>query len=185
MMGITYFKRYRMDYELSRGLFEIPKLPHGYEICAWNDDLVADHAEAKFQSFRYEIDANVFPCLGEREGCLRLMNDISTRRGFVPQATWLIGCYKRRQFVPCATIQGIVDFDGVGSIQNVGVAPEHRGFGLGKMLLYQSLLGFQTQKTKRVTLEVTAQNFTALKLYEQIGFRTVRTVYKAVEVAFA
>ena len=31
------------------------------------------HAEVKYKSFREELDSNVFPCLGDREGCRRLM----------------------------------------------------------------------------------------------------------------
>ena len=44
----------------------------------------------KFSSFCYEIDANVFPCLGNREGCYRLMREIARRDGFLPNATWLL-----------------------------------------------------------------------------------------------
>jgi len=34
-------------------------------------------------------------------------------------------------------------------------------------------------------LEVTAQNSGALRLYSRLGFKTVKTVYKAVELAYA
>jgi hypothetical protein len=52
-------------------------------------------------------------------------------------------------------------------------------------LLAQALSGFRAEGLRRVYLEVTAQNTGAIRLYKQLGFRQVRTVYKAVEVAYA
>ena len=61
----------------------------GTGCCRGDPDLLADHAEAKYQSFRDEIDADVFNCLGELDGCQRLMEEISLKDGFLPEATWL------------------------------------------------------------------------------------------------
>ena len=51
-----------------------PPLPAGYWFIPWDESLLEAHAEAKYLSFRLEIDANVFPCLGELHGCQRLMS---------------------------------------------------------------------------------------------------------------
>jgi ribosomal protein S18 acetylase RimI-like enzyme len=63
----------------------------------------------------------------------------------------------------------------------LGVAPEHRGQGLGEILLRRALAGFQQEGLERVFLEVTAENLVAIHLYEQLGFSRVRTSYKAVD----
>ena len=55
----------------------------------WEASLLEEFAEAKYLSFRTEIDSNVFPCLGELGGCRRLMSEIARKPGFLPQATWL------------------------------------------------------------------------------------------------
>lgn len=194
-MTVTYFKRYRMEFDLTRPLPRCD-LPTGYSFLPWDDVLLESHAETKYQCFRHEIDANVFPCLGDREGCRRLMNEIARREGFVEGATWLL-----RYVAPgskpeersgeesvgefCGTIQGIVDMDDFGSIQNLGVTPAHRGRGLGTGLLSQALHGFRQAGLRRATLEVTAQNIGAVRLYQRLGFRNVKTVYKASEVAYA
>jgi hypothetical protein len=73
----------------------------------------------------------------------------------------------------------------MGGVQNVGITPEHRGRGLGMCLLQRALWGFQEAGMKRVYLEVTAENAKAIRLYQRLGFRRVRTVYKAVEVAYS
>ena len=85
----------------------------------------------------------------------------------------------------CGTIQGLCDRQGYGAVQNLGVTPLHRSQGLGTVLLGQALAGFRAAGLRRAYLEVTAQNTGAIRLYTALGFRRVRTVYKAVEVAYA
>ena len=186
-MGVTYFKRFRMELDLAAPLFPAPQLPVGYTLVPWEDALLDAHAEVKFRSFRFELDANVFPCLGERDGCRRLMEEIAHRAGFVHQATWLAQYWPDDRPKPevCGTIQGILDVGGMGSVQNVGVTAVHRSMGIGTCLLYQSLLGFRQAGIERVYLEVTAKNIGAVRLYQRLGFHKTKTVFKACEVAYA
>lgn len=184
-MSVTYFKRFRMAFDLTGSFFPVPDIPPGYRFFAWQDNLLSAHADAKFRSFQFELDANVFPCLGQPDGCRRLMNEITGRNGFVEEATWLLGWQPRvkGEVEYCGTVQGIRDQKGGGSIQNLGITPEHRGQGLGTALLYYALQGFRKAGLKRASLEVTAQNYGAVTLYRRLGFRKTKTVYKAVEVA--
>jgi GNAT superfamily N-acetyltransferase len=183
-MGHRYFKRFRMEIDLARLYQTVPELPHGYVWSAWEPHLAVRHAQAKFASFHREIDALVFPCLGNISGCRRLMREIARRETFLPEATWLI----THQFengteaCDCGTIQGLAQQGRVGSIQNVGIAPEHGGFGLGRALVLKALTGFRDARMRRVFLEVTADNVPAVELYRSIGFRLTRTLYKAVDV---
>jgi ribosomal protein S18 acetylase RimI-like enzyme len=184
-MSLTYFKRYRMEIDLTGRQLTPPPLPAGYRLVGWNESLIEAHAEAKYHSFVSEIDANVFPCLGDSAGCHRLMHEISAKQGFLPGATWLI-VHDAPGDGPeyCGTIQGIRDYAGLGAIQNLGVTPEHRGRQLGTCLLIKALEGFQKAGLRRAFLEVTAQNNGAIRLYQRFGFTKARTVYKAVEVAY-
>lgn len=184
-MGVTYFKRYRMEYDLREGLFSPPEIPVSYTALTWDEELLDHHADAKYHSFRFEIDANVFPCLGNREGCRRLMTEISGRGNFLPRSTVLLLSRESSRTVDyCGTIQAIRDNLGRGSIQNIGVTPNHRGRQLGTYLIYRACQGFLIEDIDIATLEVTAQNTRALRLYQRLGFRITRTVFKAVEVAF-
>ncbi|MHB8957516.1 MAG: GNAT family N-acetyltransferase, partial [Pirellulaceae bacterium] len=186
VMGVTYFKRYRLEYALTGSSFASPPLPPHYSVLPWDPALLDCHADAKYRSFCGEIDANVFPCLGEREGCRRLMEEITRRDTFLPGATWLLAYQPPGQSAPefCGTIQGLRDRQGYGAVQNLGVTPLHRSQGLGTSLLAQALSGFRAEGLRRAYLEVTAQNTGAIRLYTHLGFRQVRTVYKAVEVAY-
>jgi ribosomal protein S18 acetylase RimI-like enzyme len=172
---ISYFKRFRMEIDLHSLAW--PTLPAGYSWVAWNDALLEAHADVLFASFHDQIDAHVFPSLGNRPGCTCLMGEIRRKAGFLPPATWLLACGTGY----CATVQGVRDRARMGAIQNLGVAPPHRGRGLGTALLVQALHGFRQAGLRQAYLEVTAQNEGAVRLYHRLGFRRRRTTYKAVE----
>ena len=187
-MAVTYYKRFRMEISLDQVRLGEPELPEGYEWAAWQLSLLERHALAKFESFRDEIDSEVFPCLGDPLSCRSLMSEIVQRATFVPQATWLISCRIGAGWEDCGTIQGLIQTGRWGAVQNVGIAPEHRGRGLGRALVLKSLAGFQAVGVSRVYLDVTARNTAAVQLYRSVGFRLARTTYKAVDrptVAYA
>src|SRR5262245_2383644 len=175
-MNVTYFKRFRMEMNLFDAP-ESPLLPEGFYWVAWDEAVIELHAEVKFAAFQEEIDAAVFPSLGDRHGCTYLMTEICRRAGFVPEATWLLG----HAGGYCGTVQGLRERTGVGAIQNLGVVPSFRGRGLGRALLLQALHGFSRAGLGKAILEVTAQNEAAVRLYRRVGFRCRKTVYRAVE----
>ena len=207
-MNLQYVKRHRMEIDLRCWQRPRIELPVDYRLVAWHSSLVESHAEVKYQSFRGEIDAQVFPCLGQRIGCQRLMSEIESKDGFLPEATWLAeymgvnftrsdgGAMRsergsthskhwnsRKDF--CGTIQAVKTHKGKANIQNIGVEPFHRGRGIGTALILAALLGLHHLGIQRACLEVTAENEGAVRLYRQLGFRTSRTLYKAVELAYS
>jgi ribosomal protein S18 acetylase RimI-like enzyme len=171
--AVSYFKRYKMEVDL-RDL-PPPLLPSDFHWLPWSEVALTGHAEVLYDSFHQEIDAVIFSSLGSPEGCVTLMNVVSRRMNFLPDATWLaIG-----PAGPCGAIQGLHE-RGVGAIQNVGVTPAWRGRGLGEALVLQALHGFRRAGLGRALLEVTAQNEMAQRLYRRLGFRRSKTLYKAV-----
>lgn len=182
-MSVTHYKRLLLEFDLRRTPLREPVLPAGYAFASWHPLLIGAHAQVKFESFSQEIDSGVFESLSSLAGCERLMRDISQHDDFVPIATWLIR-FEGNEFAgpsPCATIQGLRQSQWVGSIQNVGVLPAHRGFGLGRALVQKSLCGYRSLGYRRVRLEVTAANRPAVCLYESLGFRVQRSSYRSVE----
>ena len=175
-----YFKRYRMELDVGGMLLPAASLPNHFFWVAWDATDVDRHALVKHRSFRDEVDAEVFPSLGEYPGCQRLMRDISQQAGFLGPSTWLIiHDGEGGASCDCGTIQGLSQSAQVGSIQNVGVVPEYRGLGLGRALVLRSLWGFAMAGHQRTTLEVTATNFSAVELYRSLGFRVVKTMYRS------
>ncbi len=177
---VCYFKRFKMELDLYDPPLA-PELPEGHYWVAWDEALIDVHADVMFGSFHEEIDATVFPSLGDRHGCHLLMHEIRRKAGFLPEATWLIGSAAGY----CGSVQGVRERGALGAIQNLGVLPAYRGRGLGKALLLQAVHGFRRAGLGRAFLEVTAQNDGAVQLYHRAGFRRRKTLYKAVERAQA
>lgn len=180
MSSSPSFKRFRMEIDLRRTLPRA-ELPPGYVWAGWHASLCEEHAAAKYSSFQGEPDSELFFCLSHLEGCRSLMTDIATHPSFIPQATWLIR-FVANEFtgpIPVGTIQGLLGSRYCGAIQNIGVCPLHRGAGLGRGLMLKSLAGFQATGMRRVSLEVTADNVRAVGLYHSLGFKTIKSSYRA------
>lgn len=61
-----------------------------------------------------------------------------------------------------------------GWVQYLGVVPEHRGRGLGRLLLFQGFAGFYDAGVRRVDLTVSSENVPAARaLYERAGMSEV------------
>ena len=63
---------------------------------------------------------------------------------------------------------------GVGHITQICVAPSARGTGTGHELLRQSLTTLREMGCNSASLTVTAANDDAVRLYERVGFQTIR-----------
>lgn len=177
MRKVTYFKRYRMELDLR---FPRPRveLPPDFRWLPWSESLLELHARVKFRCFAEETDAVVFPSLSHLVGCRDLMTAIVTRPGFCPGATWLVANGEE-----CVgTVQGLFISKGFGGIQNLGVAVDYRGLGIGRALLLKTLDGFAAAGAKRASLEVTAKNDAAVRMYRRLGFRSYKTIYREVAV---
>jgi len=181
-MSTTYYKRYRMEFDFRRATVPDAQLPDGYDWVPWHRALSLVHARVKYECFCGEMDSHVFTSLRDLPGCERLMADIAAHEGFVRDATWLVRFVGNEFHGPvlCATIQGLRSSRWLGSIQNVGVIPEHRGQRLGRALVLRALAGFRHTGVHRVALEVTAANKPAVNLYRHLGFKHISTSYREV-----
>ena len=100
MLVRNYVQRLRMEAPLRSPPW--PEVPAGFTLAAWDPDLLREHAEVKYRSFRHTLDAAIFPNLGVLDGCVQLMRTIAGHDGFVPEATWLM----RGPDGPCAERAG-------------------------------------------------------------------------------
>ncbi len=180
-MSTIFVKRYRMTLSLADAPRVVSTLPPDYAWVEWSRSLIALHSETKYQCFHDEFDSQIFPALGKQTGCLQLMKDITAKHTFLPEATWLLSYHGNPQIEYCGTIQGLGHTPQMGSIQNVGITPSHRNKGLGRALVLKSIEGFRKFGFKSVFLEVTADNSHAVALYQSLGFRMTRTMFRPIE----
>ncbi len=179
LMSVRYVKRLQMVFDFRRTSPPPPELPRDYRWVSWKPELLETHARVKYEGFRGSMDADLFPTFSDYDRCLRLMEAIAGDPSFEPKATWLIvHAAPEEKFRFIANIQGM-RLDGLnGKIQNVAVVPDYRNKGFGRLLVAGCLHGFRAAGMERIALEVTADNFHAVRLYEHLGFESVKVVFK-------
>ena len=64
---------------------------------------------------------------------------------------------------------------GVGHTTQICVLPGFQGHGIGRMLMQTSAEALRSMKFRELTLTVTAENRTAVQLYEKLGFQTIKS----------
>ena len=160
-----------------------PLLSSGFWFSEWSNSLIEPHADVLHRSFRNDSDGAVFTTFRQYSLCHRLIEMLVDSPMFLPEATLLIACGDPDgMFEYVANIQGLKLSDDVGAIQNVAVLPEYRRRGIGQILVLGALRGFQYAGVKRVTLEVTTDNASAVNLYHRIGFTTFRIYFREVSL---
>jgi ribosomal protein S18 acetylase RimI-like enzyme len=170
-----FVKRDQMVFDFTKTTLESPQLPTGFWFADWSDSLIETHADVLHRSFRDDLDGTVFTTFRQYNHCYRLIDTLATSPMFLPEATLLIAYGNPEGILKyVANIQGLKLSDDVGAIQNVAVLPEYRRRGIGQALVQGALQGFQRAGVKRVTLEATSHNSSAVNLYHRIGFTTFR-----------
>ena len=158
-----------------------PQLPTDFWFVEWSDSLCAPHADVLHRSFRNDSDGAVFTSFQQYNNCHRLIETLAQSPNFLPAATLLVAYGDPQSiFEYVANIQGLKLSDAVGAIQNVAVLPEYRRRGIGQALVQRALQGFQHEGVKRVTLEATSDNISAVNLYNRIGFTTFRVYFREI-----
>jgi ribosomal protein S18 acetylase RimI-like enzyme len=161
-------------------LFE-PQLPPGFWFVPWSKELTEAHGSVLHRSFQNDIDGQVFPTFQSLKRCVTLIEMVSQNSTFLPETSLLTATgssLDTPEYI--ATIQGLKLSDEVGAVQNVGVIGDCRLKGIGKNLVLAALHGFRSAGVSKVTLEATADNLPAMRLYEGIGFTTFNTYFREI-----
>ncbi|MDR1290465.1 MAG: GNAT family N-acetyltransferase [Planctomycetaceae bacterium] len=179
-LSLQYFKRLQMGIDFGNVLLPMIDLPFGFWYVPWSLSLLGVHADIQHRGFCNDMDAKLFPTFRRYDSCLRLMESIACNSNFMPEATLLVGYGDSDLVEYVAAVQGMRVSLETGSIQNIAVLPEYRNRGIGRGLLLGALWGFRRVGIRNVTLEVTADNFHATKLYRRIGFSTIKIYYREI-----
>ena len=111
-----------------------------------------------------------------KAGALRFLKNIILLPGcgqFVPSASFVLH-YPGSDDLVGAILTSEVS-PGVGHTTQVCVLPGHQGQGLGRALMLTAADALRGLKFQELTLTVTSENRTAVRLYEQLGFKTLKT----------
>jgi len=148
----------------------------GLRFSRWHDRYFDPCAKLIHLAYANHVDGDINDQYRSKAGALRFLKNIILLPGcgqFVPNASFVLH-YPGSDDLVGAVLTSEVS-PGVGHTTQVCVLPGHQGHGLGRALMLTAADALRGLKFQELTLTVTAENRTAVRLYEQLGFKTLKT----------
>jgi ribosomal protein S18 acetylase RimI-like enzyme len=164
-------------------LLDLPSFPEpsaaaatGMRLDRWHDRYFDPSAKLIYLSYANHVDGEINDQYRSRSGALRFLKNIILLPGcgqFVPSASFVLRQAGGDELIGAVLTSEVSP--GVGHTTQICVLPGYQGHGLGRMLMLTAIDTLRTMKFNELTLTVTADNKTAVRLYEKLGFRTIKS----------
>jgi ribosomal protein S18 acetylase RimI-like enzyme len=148
--------------------------PGGISLRAWEQEDIMEAAVLTAQTYQHVVDRHISGHYRSEHACLEFLKGVVSRPGcgtFLPNASFSLWSESGHGLVGYILTSAISP--GCGHVPQIVVAPNHQGKALGAYLLCQAIkvlcqLGYST-----VSLSVTSQNNSAMRLYDRFGFKAL------------
>src|ERR1700740_1657171 len=148
----------------------------GMRLDRWNDRFFEPCAKLIYLCYADHIDGEINDQYRSRSGALKFLKNIILLPGcgqFIPSASFVLrqpGSDELSTAVRTSEVS-----PGVGHTTQICVLPGYQGHGLGRMLMQTSAEALRAMRFRELTLTVTSQNHSAVRLYENLHFTTIRS----------
>ncbi len=175
---ISWFER---NFMLADGIASLPRerfgrlAPSGLVWEPWTEHYLEPTASLIARSYESHVDSRINDQYRSAAGARRFLHNIIQYPGcgaFYPGASMMAVDPVRGRIIGVSLTSLVAPR--VGHVTQICVAPEWRGHGVGSELLWRSVRAFVERGCDAVSLTVTASNAGAVRLYERVGFRTIR-----------
>lgn len=147
--------------------------PDGLQLLSWQPQFYEPAAELIHTAYRDHGDSGINDQYRTVAGSQRFLHNIIRFPGcgvFTPDNSWVL------RDARTGRLHGLIlssrVHQGVGHITQLCVSPAMRGKGLGRLLLECCMGELQRAGGRALSLTVTADNATARRLYDDLGFET-------------
>lgn len=151
------------------------KPPRDVAFEPWSEQYMEAAADLIARSYRTHVDSRINDQYRSLAGARRFLHNVVQYPGcgvfYPPAALAAVDLQSERVFG--ISLTSLVE-SSVGHVTQLCVAPERRATGIGGELLWRSIRAFCARGCDAVSLTVTAGNTGAVRLYERVGFRTIR-----------
>jgi ribosomal protein S18 acetylase RimI-like enzyme len=174
--GFQLYTRQFMLLDLKQTAPATPGASAGMRLDRWNDRFFEPCAKLIYLSYANHVDGEINDQYRSRQGALRFLKNIILLPGcgqFIQSASFVLRQAGSDELVAAVLTSEVSP--GIGHTTQICVLPGYQGHGLGKMLMNTSAEALRALKFSELTLTVTAENRSAVLLYENLGFRTIRT----------
>jgi len=147
----------------------------GVDIVPWHDRYFDDAAALISRAYSTHIDSQINDQYRSLAGAGRFLRNIIHYPGcglFHNAGSFL--ALDRQTGILCGMILTSIVCKGIGHVTQVCVLPEFHGRGIGYELMRQGIATFQQAHFSGLSLTVTSENRRAVRLYEQMGFCSLR-----------
>lgn len=174
--GFRVYTRQFMLLDLQHSTSARPGASAGMRLDRWTDRYFEPCARLIYLAYANHIDGEINDQYRSRAGALRFLKNIILLPGcgqFVAGASFVLRQPGSDDLVAAVLTSEVSP--GVGHTTQICVLPGYQGHGLGRMLMQTSAEALRAMKFRELTLTVTAQNLSAVRLYEKLNFTTIRT----------
>jgi ribosomal protein S18 acetylase RimI-like enzyme len=152
--------------------------PHpdaGFAVVPWDERYFDEGAALITRAYSNHIDSEINDQYRSVSGAGRFLRNIIHYPGcgvFHTPGSFL--AIDRETGTLCGMVLTSIVSERVGHVTQVCVSPEFHGRGIGYELMRKSVEAFEDAGFSGLSLTVTSANRKAVRLYEQMGFRTLR-----------
>ena len=147
----------------------------GLRLEPWNDRAFEPAARLIQLAYANHVDGDINDQYRSEAGGMKFLRNIVLLPGcgqFLPEASFLVRPATGDR--PVGMILTSTVAEGVGHTTQICVMPGHQGNGIGRALMESSIQALRRRDYKSVSLTVTSINSSAVRLYEHLGFRTIK-----------
>jgi ribosomal protein S18 acetylase RimI-like enzyme len=174
--GFRLFTRQFMLLDLQKIVESKAGASGALRLTRWNDRYFEPCAKLIFLAYANHVDGEINDQYRSRTGALKFLKNIILLPGcgqFVPGASFVLHEPGSDDLLAAVLTSEVSS--GVGHTTQLCVVPGYQGHGLGRMLMQTSAEALRSMKFRELTLTVTADNRTAVQLYEKLGFQTIKS----------
>lgn len=148
----------------------------GLRLERWHDRFFEPCARLITLSYADHVDGELNDQYRNEAGALKFLKNIIILPGcgqFRPEASFVLRTPDSDTLIGVVLTSAVSH--GVGHTTQICVLPGYQGHGLGRQLMDASIQALRAMRYTALSLTVTAVNATAVRLYEHLGFRTLKS----------
>jgi len=153
-----------------------PAAPDGLLLESWTDRCLEPCARLIQRAYTDHVDSEINDQYRTEEGAMKFLRNIVLLPGcgqFFPDASFIVRPGPGEK--PIGMVLTSTVAPGVGHTTQICVLPGYQKNGLGRRLMEASIYALQMLGYRALSLTVTTINTNAVRLYENLGFRTIRS----------
>ncbi len=153
-----------------------PIISEGLRLERWNDRFFGPCARLIHLAYASHVDGEVNDQYRSEAGALKFLKNIIVLPGcghFQAEASFVVRPVGSDRLVGVVLTSAVSH--GVGHTTQICVMPGYQGHGLGRQLMEASIQALRALRFTALSLTVTCINEPAVRLYDRLGFQTVKT----------